>query len=871
MSNTKHDNKVFAFYEQLYHFYKVNRGKIRSRYNELTKKFLAYNDKDENPNAFLRRPQFEALEIYVFIKEFLKNAQVDEIFNLWSKREGVFSTASYYSPDPDGSLDLFQDVSKKETEIIFKQMKAYRENYPNYIFALAMGLGKTILMGTCIFYEFLLANKYPNSSHYCHNALVFAPDKTVRQSLKEIITFDKSKVIPPEYVKVLDANINYHFLDDDNSTLNTIDKSSFNIIISNNQKIIVQKRHRESSPAELIFDDNSVLAGLYPNSEEPNEDPDFIDERSLHINQRFQKITRLKQLGVYVDEAHHLFGAALEKEIRLSKSEKDKQVTKTSLRTTINLLAQRTTLVACYNFTGTPYVKTQVLPEVVYAYGLKEAIQNSYLKDVDIKGYENVKEKSFLKEAVKKFWDSYGNKTYEGLKPKIAFFASTIKEATDEVRPVIEEVLGDLGLKTDKILINVGDGKITKDIDIKNFNELDVPDSTGDSKQFIILVGKGREGWNCRSLFSVALFRSPKSKVFVLQATMRCLRQISDEQQRAIVFLSKDNMDILDQELKQNFNMDLDGLTNKTKTQKLQYKVRVLPPPRVITLKRVRKEYSIEEKAYTEPIAFKLDAIDTSKYQALVYKKSGFSLDTSLKVETVDALNENTTYSLFSLVGEVSRYMNISCLLLEKILQESEDGVSKILSYVNTYNEILYDVIIPKIFNTLYSVHFTTKTEDQELVLLRAPKGEKDFYEFSCEPDLVVKKDEYGFNKNYMDKSFHADTYCFDSKSERELFFQYLQNKKVSEIYFTGMFTSKQGDLYISYYDPESQRLRTYYPDFLAKMADGTYQLIEVKGDDKIDDSVVKAKSEAAEFIAAHSDFKYIMYPSSKIMKTGVL
>ena len=61
----------FAFYEQLWFYYTTNRGKIRSRYNDLTKKFLAYNDKKESPEAFLRTPQFEALEMYVFIKEFM--------------------------------------------------------------------------------------------------------------------------------------------------------------------------------------------------------------------------------------------------------------------------------------------------------------------------------------------------------------------------------------------------------------------------------------------------------------------------------------------------------------------------------------------------------------------------------------------------------------------------------------------------------------------------------------------------------------------------------------------------------------------------------------------------------------------------------
>ena len=59
----------FSFNEQLWYYYSTNRGKIRSRYNDLTRKFLAYNDGEENPHAFLRKPQFEALEMYVFVKE----------------------------------------------------------------------------------------------------------------------------------------------------------------------------------------------------------------------------------------------------------------------------------------------------------------------------------------------------------------------------------------------------------------------------------------------------------------------------------------------------------------------------------------------------------------------------------------------------------------------------------------------------------------------------------------------------------------------------------------------------------------------------------------------------------------------------------
>lgn len=90
-------------------------------------------------------------------------------------------------------------------------MKQHSRPYANYIFALTMGTGKTLLMATCIFYEFLLANKYPKDKHYCHNALIFAPDKTVLQSLREIEDFDVSKVVPKEYADLFASHLRFHF------------------------------------------------------------------------------------------------------------------------------------------------------------------------------------------------------------------------------------------------------------------------------------------------------------------------------------------------------------------------------------------------------------------------------------------------------------------------------------------------------------------------------------------------------------------------------------------------------------------------------------------------------------------------------------
>lgn len=107
-------------------------------------------------------------------------------------------------------------------------------------------------------------------------------------------------------------------------------------------------------------------------------------------------------------------------------------------------------------------------------------------------------------------------------------------------------------------------------------------------------------------------------------------------------------------------------------------------------------------------------------------------------------------FSEFSLVGEVARYLNISCVLINKIIKESVDGVDAILDAINKYNEILNDVIIPGIFHTLFEVKTELITEDKELVLLREPR-DACFYEFSAKDELVV-------NNQY--KSLYTGTDC---------------------------------------------------------------------------------------------------------------
>lgn len=856
----KKQQNDYPFYQALREFYESEKPSIRRHFKDVSKKILDYNDKSIRSEAFLRTPQFEALEMYVFVKEYLENQKVKDMFADWYNYKNKFEKRGAFGL----TGGLFDDCTSDVYNDVFDMLQSQDQIYPNYIYALTMGTGKTILMATCIFYEFILASKFPKDPRYCHNALVFAPDKTVLQSLREIKSFDLKLVIPSEYVPFLVGNLKYHYLDDTSTTLNTIDGSDFNIIVSNTQKIILKEVHKEKTAADRFMNEQLSLdlEGLDDFTRDLYGDLDSIkDDKEVTVNQRFEKIIRLTQLGVYVDEAHHLFGT----DLKASLSDVTKE---TSLRYTINKIAQvlernSTKLVACYNYTGTPYVERRVLPEVVYSYGLKKAIDNAYLKQVEITAYNNVKNEEFLRKTLTDFFNYHGNNLYEGLKPKIAIFGAEIKEVTEEIKPMVEGILNDLGIDLSTILVNVGDSTITKDSDIQDFNNLDVVGTYGSQKQVLLLVNKGREGWNCRSLFSVALFRSPKSRVFVLQSTMRCLRSITDIQQLAHIYLSEDNYDILNEELKKNFNVDIVTVTKKEGPQKMDYLIRIMEPVKMLNLEEIRKTYSLEEKDVEHTsFVFDIKQEELDKYESVKITKLGLD-DTHNEQKEAFVSSDNRPYSRYSLVFEISRYLNVDPFRIEKIL-ESTGKLDWIVNTVSKYNAVLYERLIPSIFYFMFTVKEDTETTTKEVPLIKYPK-DADHFVFRSTKNLTIEHKDPLINK-WSDKSFHTDRYVFDSEPEKQLFLRLLKSDSVKEVYFTGMFTGSENGLSVQYIDPESNIIRNYYPDILVFYKDGSIEIIEVKGDNKIDNRVVEAKAFAAMELAEHSKMDYNMVPSSEIM-----
>lgn len=851
-----------VFYLHLRMFYEQNRGLIRKNYRKLTKVFLDYND-PERPGSYLRIPQFEALEMYVFLKEFLDNKPVYQLFEDWYQANGKFEKRDKRAT-PDSQIDLFWDFSEKQYKDIFKKMKAANDGriYSNYIFALTMGTGKTILMATCIFYDFLLANKFPKDKRYIHNALVFAPDKTVLQSLRELESFDHSKVIPKEYLNVL--LIKFHYLEDAGVSLSTQDGSKFNIVVSNSQKIILKRKNKESTSADKLFSagkdfykkdgigaEQAALLGL--DSDEIGANPE--EEAELVTNQRFEKLRRLEQLGIFVDEAHHAFGVKLAKDMGIKKDPSQNSLRKTIDELALSLKKRNTQLVACYNYTGTPYVGKDVLPEVVYAYGLKEAIDKNYLKLVELNGYSNTKSEEFLEIAITDFIEKIKGKRPEEMLPKMAIFGATIQELQEEIKPAVEEILSKHGISSNKILVNVGDPKLTTDDDVREFNHLDSPKS---EKQFILLVNKGREGWNCRSLFSVALYRAPKSKVFVLQATMRCLRSIGSNQETGLVYLTKENMELLDKELQANFRISTDEMQNVS-SNKEKFSIRPVKPIEKIKIKRIRRKFNLKEKKLKEGAELKLKNIELDKYMLMHTQQKGLTQADSTVPKHTEELTDRKNiivFSRFSLTAEVSRYLNKPCLLIEEIIDSTVEGYDEIIKLINRYNEVLYDYVIPRLFSLLYEIESEQVEEEHEIALVNEPPLDKGCYTMNATRELTIQKSDPKISE-YIDNTFHLDTYCFDSIPERDFFWHVLQSKKVDKIWFTGMLTHGQSDFFIQYVDPDTHRVRSYYPDFLIKKSDDSYVMIEIKGEHMVDSENVQAKKEYAQMIAEASNMSY--------------
>ncbi len=771
---------------------------------------------------FLRRPQLRALETYWYLRLIEGTPHIPELYSRYFQEPVEHLAALGVTANDERVINLllkggvkgfFKRVKTHDAFVKELKLESLRETltleYPSYIFALAMGAGKTILIGTIIATEFAMALEYPDGP-FVQNALVFAPGKTILEALKELGSVPFDQVLPPRLYKDFAASLKLTFTRDGERDLPVVRGSTFNVVVTNTEKIRIQK---------------PTLRRIQGWTQLELQERERQEEEIANL--RLQAIASLPHLGIFSDEAHHTYGQSLDVELK-------------KVRKTVDYLHAQTNLLCVVNTTGTPYFQRQPLKDVVIWYGLSEGIRDNILKDVsgNIRSYSYATSDAprFASEVIRDFFQEYRDVTLPNAAPaRLAlYFPQT--DDLEELRPVIEQALAELGLSTTLVLEHTS--KTPKENE-EAFNRLaHDPDAP---HRVILLVNKGTEGWNCPSLFACALARKLQtSNNFVLQASSRCLRQVPGNPHKARIYLSQENEGTLDRQLQETYGErvhDLNARTTDIRTARIRVRKISLPPlvvkkiirtvvprdgltPASLKLRRpagaraktlTRREL---ELAVQESTARVLRQVGETVIQAEPY-----SVDTYTAAVELAAVH---WIDLWTIYDEIKRIYHNAVEIPEDDLV---DLSRQIAEQIGTY-EILQE-------------------EVEEALALVKPEGFQKELEGGAEvytTEITYRKDRESLllsweqlkASNPGDFGFHYSPYNFDSNPEKNFFETLLQHinthpEEVEDIYFTGALTDpKKTDFFVEYRGDDGG-WHPYTPDFIIRKRDGKCLIVEIK------------------------------------------
>ncbi len=766
-------------------------------------------DTETGFSRYLRRPQVQALETYWYLR--LKQ-DTPHVFDLYKR---VFSPTENLAgllealgiPDAAFKAVNFQPEAlwkRIETDDAFVQdfkLEALREtltlDYPSYILALAMGAGKTILIGAIIATEFAMASEY-QEGQFVQNALVFAPGKTIIESLRELAEVPYEKILPPRLYKSFAASVKLTFTRDGEKDVPVIRGSSFNIVVTNTEKIRIQKENIRKADVGKLF---------APGREE--------EVRTEVANLRLQAIASLPHLGVFSDEAHHTYGQSLSTELK-------------KVRKTVDYLAANTNVICVVNTTGTPYFQRQPLKDVVIWYGLSQGIKDNILKDLagNIQAYDfSGDAKSYVDHVIADFFRDYGQiQLQNGAPAKLAmYFPQT--DDLKELKPVIDRALVKAGLSPSLCLVNTSDDTITKQADIDAFNRLNDPAAP---YRVILLVNKGTEGWNCPSLFACALARKLRtSNNFVLQAATRCLRQTPGNTAKAPVYLSTDNFTVLDRQLQETYGEkieDLNRVGQETRRDLIILRKLNLPPLVVTQVVRTvtKKEANLNPLKLERPEDSSSDALKKQIY-TIAEQEATFRVLQQIG-QTVTIQADAAGWDIYTAaVNLASRYR----LDLWRVYDE----LRRLYDQAEIPHTHLGD-LCRQIEEQTRAYEVREETVDRALALVKPEGFLKETDMNGAEvytAEIVYPKDRENLLARFRfwkDKAggfgFHYDPYNFDSNPEMSFFEQMLAHlnvgpTEVEDILFTGALTDpNKTDFFVEYKDDKG-KWRRYTPDFVIR------------------------------------------------------
>jgi predicted nucleotidyltransferase len=780
-------------------------------------------------------PQMHALETYWYLRLVRKTPRVLDLYRESFPRTSELlkaiglGDARIIERAADEGLDAVLERVRTDDDFVRTfRVQAVREtltlSYPSYILALAMGAGKTALIGAIIATEFAMALEHPDGP-FVQNALVFAPGKTILESLRELLSTPYASILPPRLHKPFAASVKMTFTRDGEKDVPVVRGSLFNVVVTNTEKIRIQKETIRKGDLQGLLGERAA------------------DEARAEVaNLRLQAIASLPHLAVFSDEAHHTYGQSLDAELK-------------KVRKTVDYLGANTNVLCVINTTGTPYFQRQPLRDVVIWYGLSQGIREGILKDVagNIQALHlDGDARQFVAHVIADFFRDYAEvRLPNGAPAKLAIYFPQTDDLA-ELRPVVDQALVRAGLSPALALVNTSDPALTRQADIDAFNRLNDPDAP---HRVVLLVNKGTEGWNCPSLFACALARKLRtSNNFVLQAATRCLRQVPGNARKARIYLSQENYGVLDRQLQETYGERIEDLDRAGQLQRrVRLILRKLDIPPLVVRKIVRTVIrqtagpgglGLTRPAGAPRPAFKrILTLADDRSTSRVLQQLGDSVAIETMPSTVDAYTAAT---------EIAGAYRLDVLRVLAAIRDAygsdpvpEDDLAPLANQIEQRTRH-YETREERVDIALALVRqegFVRETGSDGLTVYTAQIA----YPVDKEHLLLQCQDKAG--ENSRDLGFHYSPLDFDSKPEMSFFEQVLRElnlcpNEVEDVYFTGGLTDPaKTDFFVEYKDDKG-KWRRYTPDFVIRKkaprgwpaGSGRVFIVEIKSEKQRDD-----------------------------------
>ena len=537
----------------------------------------------------MRDAQVDAIKTYLYLKIECRNLPLAELF-----KQGKFNTLTHDDIDnmplsaaarrvfkeSPAAVALYEFASLKEekgktlAEGLRKAVMAeplnidfdgifnrvfYGVNYPDYVFSLPMGAGKTFLMAAFIYLDLYFARQEPDNPAFAHNFMILVPSglkTSVIPSLRTIQEFDPSWVIPEPAASQLKRELKFEMLDENKSANKSNRTKNPNV-----QKIAIHEPLAELFGLVAVTNAEKVILdridkgrdGLFDFHDESDDEKDRV------ANELRNKIGKLPHLSILLDEVHHVSSSANDDEAKL--------------RTVVNRWASQGSITTVLGFSGTPYldkkdkiavteeqsVATTEMSNITNYYPLAEGIGN-FLKVPKVVRSDSSEREEIVEKGVREFLHLYKDTVYaNGTCAKLGIYCGTIETLETVIYPLVNRICSEEGIDPAEAVLKFHEGNRQYPAPQTARAEFAMLDRPQSRKRIILLVQIGKEGWDCKSLTGIILSQEKDCpKNMVLQTSCRCLREVTDaSRETALIYMNSENYKYLDEQLQKQQHISI--------------------------------------------------------------------------------------------------------------------------------------------------------------------------------------------------------------------------------------------------------------------------------------------------------------------------